>query len=110
MEHAPARPDAARHLKAKKREAPADAGASSRRAVPGFRPTVVNVDYQRVGPPASGGPTDADRALLNGLAMERQIEAFALDFLADAKPDHHVNDLENDQGDDDVIGEHDRHA
>ena len=47
-------------------------------------------------------------ALLHDLAMQRQIEAFALDLFADAQPDDHVDDLEDDQGHDHVVDEHDR--
>src|SRR5581483_11297814 len=42
--------------------------------------------------------------LLNRLAVERQIEAVALDFDIDAEPDRHLDDLQDDERDDDVIG------
>src|SRR3984957_11925296 len=49
-------------------------------------------------------------ALLHGLAVQREIEAVAFDFFADAQADHQVNDLENDQCHDSVVGEDDADA
>jgi len=40
--------------------------------------------------------------LLHGLAVEREIEAFALDLLGHPQPDEDVDDLEDDQRHDDV--------
>ncbi len=37
--------------------------------------------------------------------MQSEIETFALDVLADAQPDYHVDDLEDDQGYDHVVDE-----
>ena len=42
--------------------------------------------------------------------MQREVEAFTFGFFADAQPDHQVDNLEDDQGDNDVVHEHDRHA
>src|ERR1700728_4982537 len=49
-------------------------------------------------------------ALLYGLAVQCEIETVAFDFFADAQSDHQVDDLENDQRHDSVVGEDDADA
>src|SRR3984957_1830820 len=48
----------------------------------------------------------ASASLLDGLAVQREIEAIALDFLGHAQPDEDVDDLENDQRHHAVVDEH----
>src|SRR5690348_10385732 len=48
--------------------------------------------------------------LLNRLAVQGDIEAFAFDIAADPQADHHVDDLEQDQGDHGVINDDDGDA
>src|SRR3984893_12185728 len=48
--------------------------------------------------------------LLHGLAVQRDVETFALDFGGDAQADDEVDDLEDDQRDDGVIDDDDDHA
>src|ERR1700684_1456359 len=54
---------------------------------------------------AAAGPGFALR-LLDGLAVQRQIEALPLDVFADPQPNRHVDEFENDQGYDHVVDEH----
>src|SRR5579885_3666024 len=48
--------------------------------------------------------------LLNGLAVQCEVEAVAFDFLADPQADHQIDDFENDQRHDDVVDEDDANA
>src|SRR5580704_6827413 len=63
-------------------------GLSTERAVPGSAPTVIS--FSR---------------LLNGLAVQREIETLLLDLGGHPQPDDHVDDLENDQRHDHVVDE-----
>src|SRR5262249_25251649 len=49
-------------------------------------------------------------ALLDDFAVQCEVEALALDFVGDAQTDYGVDDLEQDQGDDRVVDEHDHNA
>jgi hypothetical protein len=46
-------------------------------------------------------------ALLDGFAVQCEVETFALDFVGDAQPDDGLDDEQQDQRDDDVIDEDD---
>src|SRR4029079_9869838 len=48
--------------------------------------------------------------LLNDLAVQSEIEAFAFDLFGDAEPDDRIDDLEQDQRDDGVIDNYDGDA
>src|SRR4249919_1784115 len=49
-------------------------------------------------------------ALLNDLAVQSEIEAFALHLFGDAQANDRIDDLEQDQRDDRVIDDYDRNA
>src|SRR5580704_3382533 len=55
-------------------------------------------------------PTPRCSCLLDRLAVQREIEAVAFDFLADAKSDDEIDKLEDDQRHHDVVDEHDADA
>src|SRR5262245_60608224 len=42
--------------------------------------------------------------------MQREVEAFALHFVRDAQADHGIDDLEQDQGNDPAVDQHDHNA
>src|SRR5262245_13499077 len=65
----------------------ASRGPSTARAVPGLRPNRIRS--------------------VHGLAVQREIETFALHLVGDAQPDEDVDDLEDDQRDDGVVDEDD---
>jgi hypothetical protein len=48
--------------------------------------------------------------LLHGLAVQGDVEAFALDVGSDAQPDHSVDDPEDDQRDDGIVDDDDDDA
>src|SRR5205823_4798358 len=50
------------------------------------------------------------RCLLHRLAMQGEIETFALHVLGDAQPDDRIENLEDDQRDDSIVDEHDGDA
>src|SRR5262249_5840383 len=62
------------------------------------------------GPPDGGGgagyPPQPRSGLLDGFAVQREVEAFAFDLFADPQTDEEVHDLEQDQRNDGVIDEH----
>src|SRR5262245_7075884 len=62
------------------------------------------------GPPDGGGgagyPPQPCSELLDGFAVQRKIEAFALDLLAYPQTDEEIDDLEQDQRDHGVVDEH----
>src|SRR5215471_5376290 len=62
------------------------------------------------GPPNGGGgagyPPQPRSELLDGFAVQREVEAFAFDLFADPQTDEEVHDLEQDQRNDGVIDEY----
>src|ERR1700688_1853278 len=52
----------------------------------------------------------ATRRLLNGLAVQRQIEPVAFDLFTDAQTDHQIDELQDDQRDDHVVAKDDADA
>ena len=79
----------------KRSPGPCGTGASTEGTVPGFRPYRWLQRMMSI--------MCCFEVLLNGFAMQSDIEAFAFDFICDPQADDGVDDLEDDQRDDGVI-------
>src|SRR5262249_13365561 len=83
---------------------PATGRSECRVFAPNRMPSDLSSEHDLFRKPVS---TFRDHALslLHGLAVQREVEAFALHLVLDAQPDHDVDDLEDDQRHHEVVHE-----